>query len=113
MDIASLVELPETEDAYSAWIQRFPHGFVINAWKDASNKPTGTRFLTWHRADCGHIDPKYASSKPPFRYVSGDTMKACSANPAALAVWAKGRTEPLTYCQTCYDTWQKEQPSVS
>jgi hypothetical protein len=69
--------------------------------------------MMWYRADCSTIDPQYSSSEPPFRYVSGDTMKACSANPAALAVWAKGRTEPLAYCQICYDTWQKEQPTVS
>ncbi|HEV2457377.1 MAG TPA: hypothetical protein VGS80_03360 [Ktedonobacterales bacterium] len=111
-DTSFLVECPETEEAYCAWVQRFPQGFVINAWKVVSDKPEDARSMMWHRADCSHIHPKYACSKPPFRYVSGDTMKACSAHPAALAIWAQGRSEPLTYGKDCYYAWQKEQPTV-
>lgn len=106
MDTLSLVEFPDTEEAFSAWRRRFPSGFVINAWKRSDNKPDSTRSITWHRADCEHL-----GSGGTERYVTGDTMKACSTNAAALAIWARSRSEPLTYCTDCHRAWLKEENS--
>lgn len=110
-DTSFLVECPDSEDRYRDWVQRYPHGFIINAYREPAGKTHNA--MMWHRADCDHIDPKFAVSEPPFRYVTSYMLKACSANPAALAVWAKSREEPLTYCPDCYWKWQKELPSVS
>jgi hypothetical protein len=99
-----LVELPLTEDDYNAWLARHPHGFVINAWKKSTHVPEDLRGMTWHRADCGHIGPFGA-----LRYVTGDTLKACSTNPGALSEWAVTQREPLHYCLSCRDKWRTEQ----
>ena len=71
----------------------------------AAGRP-GPESLGRHRADCDHIDPDW-----PARFVTGDRLKACSTHPAALAIWAKPRSEPLTYCLGCYHRWLDEQTS--
>lgn len=96
VDTLAFIELPETEEAYRVWIERHPSGFVINAWRDPGSKPDEFFSMTWHRADCGHIRPDGS-----LRFVSGDTMKACSLNAGALAVWAKSRSEALACCKDC------------
>jgi hypothetical protein len=60
--------------------------------------------MTWHRADCGHIGPFGT-----LRYVTGDTLKACSTNPGALSEWAVTQREALQYCLTCREKWRTEQ----
>jgi hypothetical protein len=93
-----LITLPTQEEQYAVWVAAHPHGHVINAHKTHSVQ------MLWHRADCGHIQPDGI-----LHWVTGSYLKACSLNAGALAVWAKGRPEALTYCQTCRDTWIKEQ----
>jgi hypothetical protein len=95
-DVHALVELPEAEEAYRVWIERHPSGFVINAWRDPGSMPGQLVGMVWHRADCDHIRPDGSA-----RFVSGDTLKACSLNAGALAVWAKSRGEALACCQSC------------
>jgi hypothetical protein len=100
MDTSTLgdnsVVVPASEEAYRDWVQQNPQGFVINAWKAPGDRKD--HVMMWHRAGCDHIDPQYSSEIPPFRYVASEKLKACSTNPAALAIWAKDRPEPLTSC---------------
>jgi hypothetical protein len=100
MDMSTLgdcsVVVPASEEAYHDWVQQNPQGFVINAWKAPGDRKDNA--MMWHRAGCDHIDPRYSTEDPPFRYVTSDMLKACSTNPAALAIWAKDRREPLTRC---------------
>lgn len=84
------VYLPETNDAYTAWVTRHPHGYVINAAKSQ------TQAMYWHRADCMHIGPADG-----WRFVGDDHMKACALDPGDLAEWAKPRPEALHYCRDC------------
>jgi hypothetical protein len=98
--MAETVFLPETEEAYTAWVRQHPHGHVINALKGTTQTATP---MIWHRADCFHIEP--ADS---VRYVTGEFIKACALNPAVLAVWAKPRPEALNYCMDCESVWSKE-----
>ncbi len=104
MDTSPLVDssvvVAVSEDAYHDWVQQNPQGFVINAWKAPGGRTNNA--MVWLRAGCDHIDPRYSSEIPPFRYVASEKLKACSMNPAALAIWAKERPEPLTSCP-CMD----------
>jgi hypothetical protein len=100
-----LIVFPKTENEYNAWIAAHrDDGHVVNAWKRSRQVAEHLRGLIWHRADCGNIEPFGA-----LKYVEGDTMKACSTNPGALAMWAMERGEPLRFCKNCRDKWLKEQ----
>jgi hypothetical protein len=107
MERQTLVHVPETEEAYLAWVLENPHGFVINASKflplQASDQAQG---MIWHRASCVAIDPRRHK-----RLVTGATMKACSPSPAALAFWAVGRGDDLRYCAVCCRTWRTPLPA--
>jgi hypothetical protein len=92
--MADVVELPGTESDYRAWLREHPHGFVLNAWREPADKPESTKGVMWHRADCEHL-----ISDGPERYVSGDTLKACSLDLATLTLWAVERGEPLYFCK--------------
>jgi hypothetical protein len=98
-----LIELPQTEKAYRTWYKNHPHGFIINTAKIPANMPDHMQGMMWHHATCDTIDPKY-----PGRLVTGDTMKVCSMNPGALAVWAVRRGGTLDYCTVCRDKWLSE-----
>ena|SRR5579859_4313060 len=94
---ADLVFLPEHDVEYQEWVRQYPHGFVINAHKNAAYP------MYWHRADCGHIQPNGI-----LRFVEGEFIKACSLNPGELAAWAKPRSEGLNYCKDCRSRWLNE-----
>lgn len=96
-ELGTAVYEPETNSAYTLWVQQHPHGYVINAHK------TGAVPMYWHRADCGHIQP---DGSTPF--IGRDYIKACALDPGALAVWAKVRHESLNYCKGCQWKWDKE-----
>jgi len=100
MDVDELVDLPQTEAEYAAWVQQHPHGYIVNAPKHGNDN------MMWHRASCSYIVP-YANQ----RSVEGDQLKACSTHAGALAVWAKRRSdsEGLEYCQECRDKTKNEQ----
>ena len=100
VDQEALVRSPDTEDEYLSWVLGNPHGFVINANKAPSQMPDHMQGMTWHHANCSTIDPKRHK-----RLVSGATMKACSLNPAPLAIWAVERGETLQYCAVCCRNW--------
>lgn len=87
------VFLPESDDAYAAWVHAHPRGYVVNK--------TGADSMMWHRADCGHIKPDGVLQFVPF--------KACAADPGELAMWAKSQPEALTYCSDCRIKAAKEQ----
>jgi hypothetical protein len=42
-----------------------------------------------------------------LRMRSMNKIKACATNPGELALWAKQRPNPLSYCQTCQADWAK------
>lgn len=106
MDLRSLVTLPRTEAEYREWVEAHPHGFIINAWRVPGDRADNA--MRWHQVGCSHIDPHFATETPPFSYVSSERLKACSTNPAALAIWAKTRSEPLLYCEECLKAWEHE-----
>src|SRR5690349_16765816 len=95
---ADAVYIPEVEHTYAEWVKQHPRGYVINAPK------SGMQAMVWHRADCDTIQPFKDT-----HLVEGDYLKACSLNPATLAVWAMTHGRELHYCQACRDRWLKEQ----
>jgi hypothetical protein len=87
MDGPERVVLPKRDAEYTDWVRKYPHGFVINAFKAGGKK------MCWHRADCGHIQPDGV-----LKFVESACIKACSLNPGKLAEWANTRPEGLHYC---------------
>ncbi|HEX8997904.1 MAG TPA: hypothetical protein VF812_17890 [Ktedonobacterales bacterium] len=87
---------PQSDDEFQEWQQGHPHGYIINAPKSGDGE------MMWHQSQCMHI---YGDYEDFGSYLHRD--KLCADNPAALAVWAKQRSNPLTYCQTCQAEWAK------
>jgi hypothetical protein len=69
---------PGDDQAYLAWLDAHPDGFVINT------EPGGLGYARLHRAVCGTI-----RSSPPF--IGPSYIKVCSASAEELDEWALQR----------------------
>lgn len=85
----------KTDRNFEDWQREHPDGYVINAAETTDGE------MMWHQSKCWHM----YGDNGPFTYMNRD--KICATNPAALALWAKERSNPLTYCQTCQAEWAK------
>ncbi len=87
MDTSTLgdnsVVVAVSEDAYHDWVQQNPQGFVINAWKAPDGRANNA--MVWLRAGCDHIDPRYSSEIPPFRYVASEKLRIRAQYPVLPA----------------------------
>lgn len=87
---------PESDDAFQSWQRENPSGYIINA------PASGTGEMMWRQSQCMHLYGEYEGFGSYLH-----KTKVCATNPADLALWAKGRPNPLTYCQTCQAEWAK------
>jgi len=89
------VYIPKTDADFEDWQREHPDGYVINAAETTDGE------MMWHQSKCWHMYGANGLST----YMNRD--KICATNPASLALWAKERSNPLTYCQTCQAEWAK------
>ena len=93
----AVVEFRDDEDGYIGWVRGNRGGWVINAGRNFAPSDG----LRLHRAICDTIRARGTT------YTSGDFVKACSADRAALVAWARrvewvrGTAEPSTGCSAC------------
>jgi hypothetical protein len=97
MEGEQLRTFADDDAGYLAWVERHPHGFVVNTYR----RPD-PRYLLLHRATCGTIRGKPARGD---RWTTGDFSKACSETRADLDHWARQTVGgPLTPCKLCRPT---------
>jgi hypothetical protein len=70
------------ERGYLRWLEENPRGYVVNSFRS----PT-SNYLKLHRASCKHINKGFENN-----WTTGDFIKTCSTDPAALDDWAKTAT---------------------
>jgi hypothetical protein len=100
------VFLPDTEEAYAAWVKEHHNGYIMNLSSGEAVKP----LMVWHQANCGHIQPD-----GKLLFVEGQHLKACCDNPGVLAVWAvnwamsrkHSQSVSSWYCVDCRIEWNR------
>ncbi|HZP57047.1 MAG TPA: hypothetical protein VFC53_05780 [Dehalococcoidia bacterium] len=75
-----MVIFEDDDDEYLGWLDRHPHGFVIN-----STRPASASYLVLHAAQCTTIRGR------PTRgtYWTRDYVKVCAETTDALQAWAR------------------------
>ena len=89
---ASRVEAFEDDEAYLAWVERHPDGYVVN-----STRPPTPSYLVLHRAGCRHV----ARVRGDDRSWTREMGKWCSTDRAALDTWAESAGGSLQPCGHC------------
>jgi hypothetical protein len=87
----SVVEIPESDEAYRTWIYAHPSGYVVNTYPD----PTTCEPII-HRAMCDTITPT-----PDVKWTTGDWIKVCAERRYELDAWARERGSRLKACAFC------------
>jgi hypothetical protein len=83
------------DEGYIRWIQEHPEGFVVNTTPSFSRS-----YLKLHRASCKFVSE---FQKGYSRWTTGDYIKVCSVDRAALDAWARekagGELQAGCYCR--------------
>ena len=87
-----MITIENDDDAYQAWLNDNPQGFVIN-----TEKVPRCETLRLHRVSCSHISTPKRSN-----WTTGGYLKMCSNSIAELDGWAREYCAELPACQICH-----------
>jgi len=93
-----MFEFVDDDMRYLDWIKDNPHGFVINSYRNPSQRYLMNRYYILHRATCDSI-----SSQKARNHTSGEYLKICSLDIAKLEQWVRAKTGgSLKQCGLCH-----------
>lgn len=89
MAIENVVEFIDDDRSYLKWLDKNPHGFVINTGRSKSHS-----YMVLHRASCRSIWA-YSGRAQPGAFTQHDYIKICAPDIASLRAWVRrhGRTD--------------------
>jgi hypothetical protein len=100
-----LIIIINDDDAYLAWLEAHPRGYVVNAHRRP--KP---RYLVLHRTGCTEI-----SAARRAHWTTGPYIKVCSRHVEELVAWARddvgGALRPCERCRPKLPTAMAAEPA--